>query len=112
LHLDFIIYDPVDVVLEPLRKLVKLVVTIFFICDVCSHLKLCNNTFCVENQVVILALDFLVDEQKVNVLEVGGVKFALQGLAITDCLVIACELSQSVTEAKNHLVIHDFQELA
>jgi hypothetical protein len=46
------------------------------------------------------------------VLEVGGMKFALHGLAICDGLLIASELSQGVTKAKNHLVIHNFQELA
>ena len=40
LEFDFIVRDPVNVVPEALRKLVELVVTIFFVCDVSRVLKL------------------------------------------------------------------------
>ena len=108
---NFTINDPQVSLAKSLGELIELVISIFFVYYILTWLTLAELIFGIENQVIVFALNLLVDVEQVDVLDVCAVEFILPGLPAQDSSGVACEPTERIALTQHQLVVGNFQDL-
>jgi len=92
-----------------LRKLIQLIISVFFIGDVSAIWPLYKqflSIFLIVNLIVVFSLYLLVDEENMNIVVINLIQLVFDGIAVLSYVFILSKFAYDEAEAEHGLIIN------